>query len=284
MISERDVLYRQVVPYLRRLGYEAVRFEQPFGVGSRRAIADAVAYDSRDAPAVLVEVKRGLPGLGSKLDLYHPIVQQAYRGALVAETPHFLLTDGERFLWFRVDLDAGVPVAIDRPPEVDEKPHAPAVFHSAEEAQRILWAIADMFRSETHASAGGLGQCLISLVQAKVCDELRVEAGQQRQFYVAPGEDPRQVVSRLNGPYRECTHEDLPLDDIATETLSAAVSLLEPFSFLHTGFRLVKPALDNLIIESLRRDSGEFLTPSRLIDFMVAMVAPSPGERVIDPG
>src|SRR5262245_64931590 len=95
-LNEKEILLRVVIPYFRRLGYTILRQEQSFGVGARRMHVDLVVYINDDTPFAVVEVKGGHilidPG-----NAYDSVVQQALRYAIVAETPYFVVTNGQDF-------------------------------------------------------------------------------------------------------------------------------------------------------------------------------------------
>ncbi len=84
-LDEKEVLLRIVIPYFRRLGYTLFRQEQSFGVGARRMRTDLVVYVDDDTPFAIVEVKGELV-LDDPSNSYHPVIQQALRYALVAES------------------------------------------------------------------------------------------------------------------------------------------------------------------------------------------------------
>jgi len=283
MTTEQEILLLQVFPYLRQLGYNVIRLEQWFGVGSRRVKADAVAYDDRDVPAVLVEMKRDLSGIGEEPSPYDPLVQETFRSALVAASPYFLLSDGSRFLWFRVDLSIGVPELVKMPPQVSLGPTGLVPFHNAEEVQQVVTAVTNLIGSQTPLPRSGAGEEVLKLLQAKVCDERRIQAGHERQFYAETGEDTKQVVGRIQRLYQQWTPQDRLPDQIPVSIWGAAISLLQPFSLLHTDTRFLKPVIDGIFASSARRETGCYITPQNLVSFMVQLIAPQPGERVLDP-
>ena len=282
-MTEQEILFKKVLPYLRGLGYNVIRPEQQFGVGSRRVRVDAVAYDNRDAPAVLVETKRDLSSIGEEPNQYDPLVQQAFRSALVAESPYFLLSDGALLLWFRVDLSRGVPELIETPPQVALGPSGPTPFRQAEEVQQIVTSIMSYIRSQTHLPQGAAGEEVLKLLQAKVCDEHRIHAGYERQFYAGIDEDAEQVVDRVQRLYQQWSPQGMLSNEMQADTWAASVSLLEPFSLSHTDNNLLKPAFDEMISTYMKKNGGQFVTPHSLVDFMVQLAAPQPGERVLDP-
>src|SRR5262249_36753118 len=60
----QDILFGQVVPFLHQQGYLIIRYDYRLGVASRRFTADAVAYDAKDRPILLVEIKAPAGRLG----------------------------------------------------------------------------------------------------------------------------------------------------------------------------------------------------------------------------
>jgi len=135
-MNKSSVLLERVLPYLRGMGFGAVVPEQSFGVGSRRVRADAVAFGDDQKPVAIVEIKQKLDS--PPFDNYHPTVQQAYKIALIAETPYFLVTDGEQFHWFRVDWENGSAEASDPPIQTPTVQKNLRPFRNEAEAAQVL--------------------------------------------------------------------------------------------------------------------------------------------------
>jgi len=281
-MTEQKILFETLLPCLRRLGYNVIRPDQIVGAGSQRTRTDAIVYDNQDRPAILVEIEQDIAGLADRPSQYHPIVQQAYRSALVTEAPYFLVSDGVHFLWFQINLSLGVPEQVETPPRPVGGLSRPVEFQGAEEFEQVLSSIARYIRSGALPGVTA-EQEVLKLFQAKVCDELEVQQGQRRQFYADLEEDAEQVVNRLQAIYDQWSSGGMLSKNVSDEMWAALVALLQPFSLLHTEIRFLNPALDGMISSSLRSERGQFVTPSNLVSFMVDLVTPKPGERVLDP-
>jgi type I restriction enzyme M protein len=280
-MSDQETLARKIVPYLRSLGFGAVRLEQPFGTGSRRFIADAVAYEQDDKPAVLIEIKVSLRDKERQYDLYNPAIRQAYKAALVAETPYFLVTDGETHLWFKIDWVNGTADLIDEPPRsspVERRRLRP--FAASDELDKILFAIADLFRS---ASRDNAVRTSLLLLHTKITDEQNLKQNQQSLFYALPNEDIASTAERIRALDSQGTRIGLTLSELSTDALVPAIGLLQPYSLLETDSFTLRNSFARLISGYLKGTLGQYVTPSSIVDFMVQMVAPTIGERIIDP-
>jgi type I restriction enzyme M protein len=275
-MQEGSVLVEKVLPYLREIGFGAIIPEQSFGVGSRRVRADAVAYGESDKPVVIVEIKSKLDT--PPFDNYHPAVQQAYKIALVAETPYFLVTDGEQFLWFWVDWENGRADQSDPPIQTPVARQRLRPFRNEAEAAQVLWAIVEQSRGKI-AQSEYLTYLVVAL-RAKLYDELRIRSGKSGQFYARPGENHGAVSQRIKELLAEQSSEWTSVPD---ETLTTAVELLQPFSLLETPSQILTDVLNGLIQRSFRLEAGEFLTPSPITEFVIKLLLPQPAERIIDP-
>lgn len=282
-MSEQEILVRKIIPYLRQLGFGAVQLEQPFGVGTRRIVADAVAFDQQDKPEVLIEYKGGLRSEKRGYDLYDPAIRQTYRAALIAETPYFLVTDGDTYLWFAVDWGGGTAEALDKPPAPKPLPskelHLKPFFES-EELDKILFSLADLFRSDDKTNAV---KTVLLLLHTKLTDEQRLKLNKQSLFYALPNKDPVSTIERIQALDKQGTSIGLPDADLATDALVSAIGLLQPFSLLETDRSTLRKSFGRFISGYLNRELGQYVTPSTIVDFMVQIVAPAIGEKVIDP-
>lgn len=282
-MSEQETILRQVLPYLRQLGYQTIRPEQRFGTGSRKVVVDAAVYDDRDQLVASVEVKPDLGSIPERVGPYHPLVQQALRNALVSEAPNVLLTDGIRHLWFRVDFSTGSLEPIEKPPRAVSVSSVSVPFRDTEEVQRIVSISLDHFRRHSHGMWPTAEDVLLDILQAKVQDEISIEEGKKKQFWAAEQEPDEQVMGRLQGLYGAWSSGEILPEAVPHEAWISVVRLLQPFDWLRTDRHFIKPILDRIMSSSMKTTKGQFVTPHGLVDLMVQLVDPQPGERVLDP-
>jgi len=283
-MPEATILTQMVIPYLRALGYRLIRTDLSLGVGSRRVRADAIAYDARNQPIILVVVKRTLADLPDRIEPYDAQVRQAFRDALMTEVPYFLISDGRRFLWFRVDLARGLPEQIDTPPRSETHSTGLLPFQSVEDVRQVLKSVLNILYGNVGLSRERIAQELLGLLWAKIADEKRMAMGHTPEFFVDSVGSAIEVKKRLQGLYERenpgggTLSEEIPLDIWLT-----VATTLEPFSLLRTDLKTLLKGLDIVLASEFRTSKGQFMTPQVLVDFMVSLVNPTPNERMLDP-
>ena len=75
--------------------------------------------------------------------------------------------------------------------------------------------------------------------------------------------------------------EKLIIED--NECIKSVCSLLEPWSFLGTGDDIKGAVYEIFLKSTLRGEFDQYFTPREIVDFIVKLADPSPGEVIIDP-
>lgn len=139
---------------------------------------------------------------------------------------------------------------------------------------------------------------MVKLIFAKIYDEQRVRASTsyQRRFWVGmterakPG-GPAAIAERVKSVFadvkREPTLEGLfrPGDEIELEPkpLAWVAAELARYNFLDADVDVKGMAYEAMVATTMKRERGQFFTPRNVVEAMVDMLAPQPGERVLDP-
>lgn len=139
---------------------------------------------------------------------------------------------------------------------------------------------------------------LVKLIFAKIYDEqqLRLSTAYRRQFWVGITEHTstqgqRDISARVKALFekvkQEPTLEGLfrPGDEIELEPkqLAWVAAELARYNFLDAEVDVKGMAYEAMVATTMKRERGQFFTPRNVVEAMVEMLAPQPGERVIDP-
>lgn len=135
-----------------------------------------------------------------------------------------------------------------------------------------------------------LAQEIINLLFCKILDEQETEPTQMVSFR-AGVEEPKQVVrrrietlfERVKSDYYEDVFDSsdrLKLDD---ESLVYVVGELQNYCVMDADRDAIGDAFEVFIGPALRGAEGQFFTPRNVVDMMVKILDPKPGEKIIDP-
>ncbi len=139
---------------------------------------------------------------------------------------------------------------------------------------------------------------MVKLIFCKIYDErqLRSSTSYVRQFWVGVTErnDPegqKAITGRIKSLFeRVKADEDLrdvfrPGDEIDLEPrhLAWIAGELSRYTFLDAEVDVKGMAYEAMVATTMKRERGQFFTPRNVVEFMVDMLAPQPGERVLDP-
>ncbi len=139
---------------------------------------------------------------------------------------------------------------------------------------------------------------LIKLIFCKIADErqLRVSTAYPRQFWVGVTErntpDGQQAIaSRIKSLFEKVKREDdfrdvfRPADEIELEPkhLAWIASELARYQFTDAEVDVKGMAYEAMVATTMKRERGQFFTPRNVVEAMVEILAPKPGERVLDP-
>lgn len=135
-----------------------------------------------------------------------------------------------------------------------------------------------------------LAQEIINLLFCKLLDEQESGAEDTVNFRVGvgePAEDVRVRVHALFERVKENVFGDVfdPSDRIRldADSLAHAVGELQNYTIVEAGRDAIGEAFEVFIGPALRGAEGQFFTPRNVIEMMVSILDPRPGEKIIDP-
>lgn len=275
-MRELDVSTQATLEYLSSLGFRFIDVEAKIG----GAQPDIVVYsdEKKQQPVIVAEIKRQLP---SELELLHPAVQQAFRySALVGNKAGLMLvSDGENHHWFRLKDDgasldyAKAPKPLALPDSGgDDRVSANQILHSV--LQRILISLKNAgIRVDLRS-----GRDILRIVVAQL-----VVPDNRKPNWAQPGDDARKVIDgileQLFGGQSD-THGDWTLSEHVVRDAAYSLQRIPRDRLLRTTTaRLFWTEIAPLLIDP----DQAWCSPRPLANFLVAIIEPKAGERIIDP-
>jgi type I restriction enzyme M protein len=141
-----------------------------------------------------------------------------------------------------------------------------------------------------HSSDEALAQEIINLLFCKILDEQDTAPDDPVQFRAGVGEPAKEIQKRINRLFeavKRTAYRDVfdPLDSIKldSESLCYVVGELQNYSVTEADRDAIGDAFEVFIGPALRGSEGQFFTPRNVVEMMVKIVAPKPGEKIIDP-
>ena len=135
-----------------------------------------------------------------------------------------------------------------------------------------------------------LAQEIINILFCKLLDEQETEPKDRLQFRAGVGEDSTEIQKRIQELFNEVkgniygnvfkTTDEINLDP---QSLAYVVGELQPYAVGDADRDAIGDAFEVFIGPALRGSEGQFFTPRNVIEMMVTLTDPQPGERVIDP-
>ena len=135
-----------------------------------------------------------------------------------------------------------------------------------------------------------LAQEIINILFCKILDEQETDPNDTVEFRAGVGESQGEVENRISNIFRrvkEAVYGDVFESDdrirLDSESLMYVVGELQTYCVMEADRDAIGDAFEVFIGPALRGAEGQFFTPRNVVEMMVSMVDPKPGERIIDP-
>ena len=135
-----------------------------------------------------------------------------------------------------------------------------------------------------------LAQEIINILFCKLLDEQETAPDEVLTFRAGVGESPEDVQRRVRGLFERVKEtvfgdvfEATDRINLDPQSLTYVVGELQPYAVVDADRDAIGDAFEVFIGPALRGAEGQFFTPRNVIEMMVKMVDPRPGEKVIDP-
>ncbi|MCK6479428.1 MAG: N-6 DNA methylase [Planctomycetes bacterium] len=134
-----------------------------------------------------------------------------------------------------------------------------------------------------------LAQDIMGLLFCKIVDELQTDPNDLPNFRTAVEEAPKKVGKRLRdlfgtvkSDYPDVFESDdrIRLDD---DSIQYVVGELQPYAVTEASRDAIGEAFEVFIGPAVRGEEGQFFTPRNVVQMMIELIDPEPGEMLIDP-
>jgi type I restriction enzyme M protein len=139
---------------------------------------------------------------------------------------------------------------------------------------------------------------MVKLMFCKIADEreLRASSRYPRQFWVGvtewnTREGQARIAERITNLFERVKRDPVfgdvfrPADEIELEPrhLAWIARELSRYQFLDAEVDIKGMAYEAMVATTMKKERGQFFTPRNVVEAMVEILAPRPGERVLDP-
>lgn len=135
-----------------------------------------------------------------------------------------------------------------------------------------------------------LAQEIINILFCKILDEQETNPDDTVSFRAGVGESPKDVLKRIKGMFERVkdaaygdVFESSDTIKLDADSLTYVVGELQNYSIMDADRDAIGDAFEVFIGPALRGSEGQFFTPRNVVEMMVRIVDPKPGERIIDP-
>jgi len=135
-----------------------------------------------------------------------------------------------------------------------------------------------------------LAQEIINVLFCKILDEQETDPDDTVSFRAGVGEAPKEVQKRIKGMFEKVkdasygdVFESSDTIKLDAESLTYVVGELQNYSIMEADRDAIGDAFEVFIGPALRGSEGQFFTPRNVVEMIVKIVDPKPGERIIDP-
>ena len=300
--SEAQIASEYLVELTHRYGYEPNRIglEVMLPDLTSRYIADLVIFhdDERTRPYAVIEFKReGITD--SEFDQVvervcdygtSPKFRANFVGVVAGQTRRFLdLSQRDGVLEHEANIVADLPRQYGKPEEFrfrketdnDIPPvNREVLISTFKKCYQTLWGGGKLLPSEAFDE-------LCKIIYFKINDEASCKDGEPYEFQTKTYEPNEKLYERIRSLHKAQQRGETNIftDNIKTDapTLRTIVSHIEGINFSKTAPDEKGVAFEAFLGDFFQRQSGQYLTPRKIIDFMVKMMQPQSNERILDP-
>jgi len=301
--SEEEVKVKCVLPYLEKIGYEKenLQLDRPVKIGRGLTVYPDIVVLVDEEPAMVVETKRP----GESLANY---VNQVISYSRLLQAPLAILTNG-----FKTEVyDAFEAVSLGRDipslseihkiekeiPWTDEMRERAestlVIFENVPKFSDVLSECHDIVWNRDHLSPEMAFDEVSKLLFLKVNEEKRGKEGKEKNrlsLEEIKGYDEEGLARLIEYEIFKDTKNELPhiftdpdeRINLRASSIKEIINKLAPFDVLGTDVDVKGLTFETFLEKTFRGDLGQYSTPREVINFMVELVEPELGERIVDP-
>ena len=299
--SEAQIAQEYLVELTHRYGYKRSCIEFEVKVPDQMSRADLVIFhdDEPRRPYAIIEFKRdGITN--SEFDRAvervcdygtSPKFRANFVGVVAGQTRRFLdLSQRDGILEHEANIVADLPRQYGKPEEFRFRKETAndisavnkeVLIATFKKCHQTLWGGGKLSPSEAFGE-------LCKIIFVKMSDEqTNRENGEPYQFQTKTYEPNDKLYERIRSIYevQQQRKPDVVTDSIKIDapTLRTIVSHLEGINLSKTASDAKGVAFEVFTSDFFKRQSGQYLTPREIIDFVIQMVQPRNDERILDP-
>ena len=300
--SEAKIAEEYLAELTHRYGYEPNRIglEVMLPDLTPRFIADLVIFhdDEWTRPYAVIEFKReGITD--SEFDQVvervcdygtSPKFRANFVGVVAGQTRRFLdLSQRDGILEHEANIVADLPRQYGKPEEFrwrketdnDIPPvNREVLISTFKKCYQTLWGGGKLLPSEALDE-------LCKIIYFKINDEASCKNGEPYEFQTKTYEPNEKLYERIRSLHKAQQRGETNIftDNIKTDapTLRTIVSHIERINFSKIAPDEKGMAFEAFLGDFFKRQSGQYLTPREIIDFVVQMMQPQSNERILDP-
>ena len=283
-----------------RYGYKPNHIEFEVTVPDQMSRADLVVFhdDEPRRPYAIIEFKRdGITD--SEFDQAvervcnygtSPKFHANFVGVVAGQTRRFLdLSQGNGTLERETNIVADLPQQYGKPEEfrfrkeIDNNippANKEVLISTLKKCHQTLWGGGKLLPSEAFDE-------LCKIIFVKIYDEANCKDGEPYEFQTKTYEPNDKLYERICSLHKAQQREETNIftDNIKIDapTLRTIVSHIEGINFSKTAPDEKGVAFEVFLGDFFKRQSGQYLTPRVIIDFVVQMMQPQSNERILDP-
>lgn len=312
LVSEEDVKFKFLVPYLEQLGYETdcIAFNVPVHVQEGRKkktiFADAVVYTSKSHKAPLLVCETKAPT--EILDKSAREQAISYARLLPKIAPLVLLTNGQQVQVFhtvhktrrnelptRQDLDSDIVkfvLNVDAESALrEEAKHDLFIIDDVRTFKSILKACHNEIRNNEGLDPTAAFDEMSKIMFTKLFEEKENPQGNRFRATVFDDSLERMKLNVVRKIFDEAKahllykglFEPTSAINLKDRTIRKIVTLFENYDLGLTAFDVKGEAFEYFLGDTFTGGLGEYFTPRNVVEFMVEAIDPKIGEKIIDP-
>ena len=298
--SEAQIVQEYLVELTHRYGYKSNCIEFEVTVPDQMSRADLVVFhdDEPRRPYAIIEFKRdGITD--SEFDQAvervcnygtSPKFHANFVGVVAGQTRRFLdLSQRNGTLEHEANIVADLPQQYGKPEEfrfrkeIDNNippANKEVLISTLKKCHQTLWGGGKLLPSEAFDE-------LCKIIFVKIYDEANCKDGEPYEFQTKTYEPNDKLYERICSLHKAQQREETNIftDNIKIDapTLHTIVSHIEGINFSKTAPDEKGVAFEVFLGDFFKRQSGQYLTPRVIIDFVVQMMQPQSNERILDP-
>ncbi len=134
-----------------------------------------------------------------------------------------------------------------------------------------------------------LAKQIINLIFCKIYDEKYTPPDRQVKFRAGIEEHPNFVLNRVSALFDkvkakyEEVFDEADKIDLDPNSVVSVIGELQQYCLLNAARDVVSDAFETFIGKALKGENGQFFTPRNVVELIVKIIAPKPGEKILDP-